>query len=113
MVEELFASMKRWASKPRWLGSGYTRIAVELADLPGHPARVAARRHKTAVEEVLASKLAECGISAPEELAKQLVLLLEGTKILILIHGDTTYADSAAAAGRNLVKAYCTAGIES
>jgi hypothetical protein len=34
-----------WASStPRWSGSGFTRLVVELADLPGHPARAIARR---------------------------------------------------------------------
>ena len=103
MVETLFARLERWASQPRWLGSGFTRITMELADLPGHPARAAARRHKAAIEDWLAGRLAEQGVAAPQETARQIKLLLEGCLSLILIHGDSSYAKSAAAAAKRLV----------
>ena len=50
MVTALFEKLAQWAAEPEWKGSGFTRAAVELADLPGHPARKAARRHKEKVE---------------------------------------------------------------
>ncbi len=49
-VEALFTELSRWASRPGWEGAGFTRVVMELADLPGHPARAIARRHKAAVE---------------------------------------------------------------
>lgn len=103
MVDDLFQNFKRWASKPRWTGAGFSRIAMELADLPGHPARAAVRRHKTAIENLLEARLTECNINNPGEVARQLVLIIEGCNILTLIHGDTGCADSAAAAARSLV----------
>ena len=45
MVDSLFADLARWASRPRFTGAGFTRLVMELADLPGHPARAVARRH--------------------------------------------------------------------
>jgi hypothetical protein len=33
---------------------GFTRLVIELADLPGHPARLIARRHKAMLETQLA-----------------------------------------------------------
>src|SRR5688500_15456901 len=53
-VDTLFAELTRWAKAPDFEGAGYTRIAMELADLPGHPARKIARRHKAQVEAWLA-----------------------------------------------------------
>jgi AcrR family transcriptional regulator len=105
VVESLFAEFGKWARQPTWHGSGFTRIAMELADLPGHPARGIARRHKAAVEDILAGKLAESGVAQPGEVARQVMLLLEGSMALVLIHGDTTYAAAAAAAARQLVLA--------
>jgi AcrR family transcriptional regulator len=105
MVDELFERFKLWASRPRWSSAGYTRIAMELADLPGHPARDAVRRHKKAVESVLEAQLAACHVVNPGEVARQLALLIEGCNVLVLIHGDPSYADLAAAAGRSLVRA--------
>jgi AcrR family transcriptional regulator len=106
MVDQLFDSVARWmamASKRRWTGSGFTRMAMELADLPGHPARVATRRHKSAVQAELARRLAMCGARNAADTAAQLQMLLEGAMILMLIHGDVRYAKLAAAAARRLV----------
>lgn len=46
MVGAMFEDLAVWSDRPRWAGSGFTRLVVELADLPGHPARLVARRHK-------------------------------------------------------------------
>ena len=106
LVDQLFDSVARWAAsagKRHWTGSGFTRMAMELADLPGHPARVATRRHKSAVQAELARRLAACGTRNAEDAAAQLQMLLEGAMILMLIHGDARYAKLAAAAARRLV----------
>ena len=106
LVDRLFDSIARWAApagKGRWTGSGFTRIAMELADLPGHPARVATRRHKSAVQAELARRLASCRVKNARDVAAQLQMLLEGTVALILIHGDLRYTRLAAAAARRLV----------
>ncbi len=104
MVEILFAEFAAWAKKPGWQGSGFTRATMELADLPGHPARAAARRHKAAVEGWLAEQFARSGMGTARLVARQVMLLIEGCMSLILIHGDTSYADAASAAARHLVE---------
>ena len=44
MVDSLFGQLAGWASAThRWSGSGFTRLVVELAHMPGHPARAIAR----------------------------------------------------------------------
>jgi AcrR family transcriptional regulator len=101
-VAALFASLEHWAGQPRWQGSGFTRLTMELADLPGHPARAAASAHKRAVESWLAAELRARHAREPQELARQVVLLMEGCLSLILIHGDTGYAGTAARAAQRL-----------
>jgi len=103
VVEILFAEFKAWAKRPGWRGSGFTRATMELADMPGHPARAAAHRHKAAVEDWLAEQFAQGGVRGSRDLARQIMLLIEGCHSLILIHGDTSYADTACAAARLLV----------
>jgi AcrR family transcriptional regulator len=110
LVARLFDGVARWveteaAAKRHWTGSGFTRIAMELADLPGHPARVITRRHKAAVEAELARRLATCGTKNARIVAKQVQMLLEGAMALILIHGDAGYAKLAGAAARRLLDA--------
>lgn len=99
----LFSELARWSAKPGWTGPGFTRLVMELADMPGHPARAIAHRHKAAFEAWWASLLAKAGVAAPAERAREVMLLIEGTTALILIHRDPAYAGAAAEAAKRLV----------
>ena len=103
IVSLLFHELARWSTKPGWTGAGFTRLAMELADLPGHPARAIARRHKAAMENWCAGLLERAGVPAPRERAREIVLLLEGTTALIVIHGEPRYADAALEAAQRLL----------
>jgi AcrR family transcriptional regulator len=104
IVEGLFRQLAVWADRPRWVGSGFTRLVIELADLPGHPARLIARRHKERLECCLAELLAESGVKRSKELARAIWLLSEGAISLILVHGDRGYSTAASEAARTLVE---------
>ena len=101
-LSNLFSELERWAASPQWRGSGYTRLTMELADLPGHPARKAAREHKRAIEDWLALKLTDLGARHPKRLARETMLLFEGSMSLILIHAEPGYASAAAKAAAKL-----------
>jgi len=102
-VSVLFSELKRWSAKPGWSGSGITRIVMELADLPGHPARAIAHCHKQHVQAWYADMLRKTHVPSPKERAKELHLLVEGANALILISGDQGYADAAARAAKRLI----------
>ena len=105
IVESFFEQLARWASvTPRWSGSGFTRLVVELADLPGHPARAIARRAKATTEAWLAEKLTGARVALPNDRACEIMLLLEGAMALMLIHGDRSYIDAAARAAKRLLR---------
>jgi AcrR family transcriptional regulator len=103
IVDGLFKELAVWSDKPRWAGSGFTRLVIELADLPGHPARRIARRHKAILEHHLAEMLARVGVTRPKEVAREIWLLSEGAISLILVHGDSRYAAAASRAARRLL----------
>ena len=103
IVDDLFDALVTWSSKPKWAGSGFTRLAMELADLPGHPARSVARQHKTALEAYLVGILTTAGLENPAARARELMLLIEGAMLMIMIHGDRSYAGAAATAARKLL----------
>jgi len=103
IVEALFRDLAVWSDRPRWAGSGFTRLVIELADLPGHPARTIARRHKAMLEAHFAEVLARAGVDRPRETAREIWLLSEGAISLILVHRDRTYAAAAAVAARKLI----------
>lgn len=104
MIDSFFGQLSEWAAKPRWSGTGFTRVVAELADLPGHPARVIARKHKATLEAWLADLLARGKVPSPEARARELTLLMEGAASLMLIHGDRSYAEAAAQAAKQLIK---------
>jgi AcrR family transcriptional regulator len=105
MIQALFDELSVWSAKPRWSGSGFTRLVMELADLPGHPARVIAKRHKAILEGHLANLLEQAGIASAKERAREVWLLSEGAMVLVLIHGDRSYIRTAAEAAQRLLAA--------
>jgi hypothetical protein len=106
MVMTLFEKLSQWAAGTEWQGSGFTRAALEFADLPGHPARKAARRQKEEVEMYLVEKFAAQGLDDAEQLAREILLLIEGCQSLALIHNNLDYIDAARHAALILVQHY-------
>jgi AcrR family transcriptional regulator len=109
IVREMFRDLAVWADRPRWAGSGFTRLVIELADLPGHPARKIARRHKAQLEDCFADLLARSGIERSKNLARAVWLLSEGAISLILVHGDRGYSAAASQVATMLVERYVSA----
>ena len=104
LIDSFFGQLGGWASTtPHWSGSGFTRLVVELADLPGHPARIIARRAKAKTESWLAERLAVARVPNAQERAREIMLLTEGSMALTLIHGGRHYIDAAARAAKQLV----------
>jgi AcrR family transcriptional regulator len=105
MIDSYFDQLARWATTTsRWPGSGFTKLVVELAHLPGHPARTIARRHKATTEAWLAKRLSIAGVAVPAKHAREIMLLMEGAMALTLIHGNRTYIDAAKTASKQLVR---------
>ncbi len=103
-ADNLFEKLAVWANKPGWKGSGYTRLALELADLPGHPARLTAKLHKRAIEHWLSHQFQLRGADNSDQNAQSIAILLEGAMTLTLLHGDTNYIDTARASVRTLLE---------
>lgn len=104
-LSAIFVQLQSAAAEPDWLGSGFSRLSMELADLPDHPARTAAQEHKASIEAWLVKELTRLSEPDPEGLARHVMLLLEGCLSLMLIHRDTSYAGAAAQAVRQLTEA--------
>jgi AcrR family transcriptional regulator len=104
IVDGLFRDLAVWADRPRWAGSGFTRLVIELADLPGHPARAIARRHKALLEAHLGDLLKRAGVREAHRRAREVWLLSEGAISLMLVHNDRAYAAVAAKAAKQLLR---------
>ncbi len=106
IVKGMFRELAVWADRPRWAGSGFTRLVIELADLPGHPARLIARRHKARLERCFCDLLERSGVRRAAELSRAIWLLSEGAISLILVHGDQGYSVAASEAATTLLRSH-------
>jgi AcrR family transcriptional regulator len=103
-VRSMFAHLARSARHPKWKGCGFLRTAAELASLPGHPAVQIARRHKKGVESWLAGEFRAAGRAREAAtLARRVVLLLDGSFALVMLHRDPSYMQVAGEAAAAIV----------
>lgn len=104
IVRSFFRELRKWSSAPRFAGSGFTRLAMELADLPGHPARRIASKHKKLLEGHLVEVLCKAGLVNAEAYGRQIWILSEGVIALAVIHADTSYCSAAEEAALALIR---------
>ena len=105
-VQSIFHNLARAARHPRWKGCGFLRTSAELVNMPGHPAVKIASAHKKRVENWLRGvfETAGLGVEAPR-LARQIVLLLDGSFAAVLLHRDPAYMEAAGDAACSLIRA--------
>lgn len=106
-VQAIFAGLARAAANRKWAGCGFLRTSAELANMPGHPAIVAARAHKKRVEAWFVEICAAAGCVDPERIGRQLMLLMDGGFATVLMHRDPAYFEEAGAMAASLVRAAC------
>lgn len=104
-VRNIFTNLAKSARHPSWKGCGFLRTAAELANMPGHPAVKLGIAHKKRVEAWLTSVFAAEGTQAPEMLARQVILLVDGSFAVVLLNRDPSYMETAGAAAAALVEA--------
>jgi hypothetical protein len=70
--------------------------------MPGHPAMKVGAAHKKKFEVWLTQVFLEHGAANPEELARHILLLMDGAFSTVLVHNDPEYIASAGRAARGL-----------
>ncbi|TQV77981.1 TetR/AcrR family transcriptional regulator [Denitrobaculum tricleocarpae] len=104
-IEALFRNLAKSARHPRWKGCGFLRTAAELANMPGHPAVQVGAAHKHRFEVWLAEAIAAESADNAAQLARHIVLLMDGAFSTMLIHRDPAYVEAAGDAAAALVRA--------
>ncbi len=103
-VQAIFLNLAKSARHPKWKGCGFLRTSAELANMPGHPAMKIGAAHKKKFENWLREMFEADGIANAPLLARQIVLLLDGSFAVVLLHRDPSYMESAGEAARTLVE---------
>jgi AcrR family transcriptional regulator len=104
-VAAIFRNLARAAAHPKWKGCGFLRTSAELANMPGHPAIKIGAAHKKKFEGWLRATLESEGVAHASELARQILLLLDGSFAVVLLHRDPTYMETAGRAAQSLIAA--------
>jgi AcrR family transcriptional regulator len=104
-IAGIFVNLGQSVRHPKWKGCGFLRTSVELVDKPGHPAVVIGRAHKKRVEDWLHGLFEEAGAgNAARQLARQIILLLDGAFAVVLLHRDPSYMETAGEGAANLIR---------
>jgi AcrR family transcriptional regulator len=88
-------------------GCPFQNVAVQFGD-PEHPIHRLSARHAHEVETYFSEGLAAAGAEAPGEVARELMLLIEGAKVLVQMTGDGSYLSEACASARRLLDSALT-----
>jgi AcrR family transcriptional regulator len=98
----------RWIAEhiaaPRYRGCPFLNVATEFPE-PNHPARAVAMRNKTELLRRLAVMAKKIGVRKPDDLAGQLVLLIDGAYMNGPLLGKKGPANSLVTAGQALMAA--------
>ncbi|WP_417455436.1 TetR/AcrR family transcriptional regulator [Kiloniella sp.] len=104
-IEAIFINLAKNSRHPKWKGCGFLRTAAELANMPGHPAIKIGAAHKKKFEAWLAEQFTETSIKHPNQLARHIILIMDGAFSTMLIHRDPSYIEAAGDAAKNMVLA--------
>lgn len=104
-VYAIFDGVVQSSQHPKWRGCGFLRTAGELANMPGHPAIKAGAAHKKRFETWLTEVFKDQKLNDAPSLARHIVLLLDGSFAVMMVHHDSAYIEAAGRAAKQLVEA--------
>ena len=103
-VQAIFEKLAVSARHPKWKGCGFLRTCAELANMPGHPAMKVGAAHKKKFEAWLAQRLEDGGFADHAQLARHIVLLMDGAFSTVLVHRDPAYIEAAGEAAKSMIQ---------
>jgi AcrR family transcriptional regulator len=103
-VQAIFTNLAKSARHPKWKGCGFLRTSAELANMPGHPAMKIGAAHKKKFEAWLSVTFEAERFPNAQLLARQIMLLLDGSFAVVLLQRDPSYMESAGQAAFSLIE---------
>jgi AcrR family transcriptional regulator len=101
----IFLNLAKSARHPKWQGCGFLRTSAELANMPGHPAIKIGAAHKKRFEAWMRDEFEAAGIAGAALLSGQILVLLDGSFAVTMLHRDPSYMEIASEAARTLISA--------
>jgi hypothetical protein len=101
----MFDAIEKLATSPECLGCTFQGTAAEFPDRD-HPGHQVALAHKRKVRDRFAQLAGEAVLRDPEELADQLLLLMDGAWVAARMYGPHNPAQGLAATAGTLIDAH-------
>jgi len=106
----VFDGVAKLASSPECLGCAFVGAAAEFPE-PEHPGHLVALEHKRAVAARLRELAGAAGARDPDELAEELLLVMDGAWSAARVFGPGNHGRRAAEAARALIGAHLNVGV--
>jgi len=98
----IFDYLEKRVDKCPFLGDPFVNLSVEFPDL-AHPIHQAAAEHKRLVLGYVMEQAKGAAAADAENLARQLLVLLQGATVVVQVTGEKQFAKSARAAAASLI----------
>ena len=98
----VFDWLGAWHGDAAARGCAFLNAAAELPD-PGHPARQTVSRYKSELRARMSELAAQSGVADPDDLAYELLMLVDGASSRVLVDGDLSAYGRARAAAERLI----------
>ena len=98
----VFGALGQWFVSPEFQGCMFIRAAGEYGET-GNPIHMAAARHQSDVLHLLRELCAAAGAARPAQLARRLMLLIQGATVIAQVHGPVGVAAEAGKAAETLI----------
>ena len=99
----VFDALQEWFEQPDFRGCAFINSVVELVH-PEHPAYQVSLEHQRAVSEYMLTLVNEANLPNPQELADQIMILMQGATVVAMMQGRSQAASQAKAAAAALIK---------
>jgi AcrR family transcriptional regulator len=93
-ILNMFTVLKSWFESDGFRGCAFINTAGEVGD-PEDPVRQIARMHKQKLLDYALELAEQLNVEHPDDLARQLLILLEGAITMSYVMGDGSAADNA------------------
>ncbi|WP_337022839.1 MULTISPECIES: TetR/AcrR family transcriptional regulator [unclassified Pantoea] len=93
-ILNMFSVLKSWFESDGFRGCAFINTAGEVGD-PEDPVRQIAKMHKQKLLDYALELTEQLNVEHPEDLARQLLILLEGAITMSYVMGDGSAADNA------------------
>jgi AcrR family transcriptional regulator len=103
----IFDALREWFESPDFRGCAFINASVELAN-PDHPGYRVALEHQQAIYHYIKTLAQTAALTSPEQLARQLLLLVQGAIVVAMMEGSWSTASQAKKAALILIQTAST-----